>query len=294
MIGETVQELAPGVFVATGFRRVNVGAVLTDDGFVLIDTPPYPDDALAWREQLAAISPKPVVAIVNTDCHRDRVLGNGWFEPRVIAAHEETITALRSLPAAFLDSAIDMLAASTSERAEFAGMRLLLPSVGFSQRLQLRYGGRVVQLLSMPGPTPGSLWVHLPEQRILFAGDSVVVDRHLHISNPVTKRWLDNLTELRRTRFAVDVIVCGRGRLADKGATEPISQYLRVARRRVLSVFNAGRPRADTSALVPELIELFPFDYDDAEEVQRRVKAGLERIYEEFKLGDRNNDTNNR
>jgi len=293
-MGETVPELAPGVFVETRFRRVNVGAILTDDGFILIDTPPYPDDALAWRAQLEAISDRPVAAIVNTDFHRDRVLGNGWFEPRVIVAHEETIAALKSLPAAFLDAAVDALAASAGERGGFAGVRLALPSVGFSQRLQLRYGGRAVHLLSMPGPTPGSIWVHLPEQRILFAGDSVVVDRHLHITNPVTKSWLDNLTELRRTRFAVDVIVCGSGPLADKDATDPISAYLRVARRRVLSLYNAGRPRADTSALLPELLELFPYEREDADEVQRRVKAGLDRIYEEFKLGERNNEAGGR
>lgn len=282
-----MQELAPDIFVETGFRQVNVGAILTGNGFVLIDTPPYPDDAHYWREQLASISDKPIVAIVNTDCHRDRILGNCWFDAHVIVAHDDTITQLRNLPATYLESSIEALAVSGLERGGFSGTHLRLPTVGFSRRMQLRYGGRQIPLLSMPGPTAGNLWVHLPEQCILFAGDSIITDQHPYISSSCTKSWLDGLTELRRARFNADKIVPGRGSLVDKSATEPISNYLRLARRRVYSLYRAGRPRADTSTLVPELLELFAYAKDDIEEIQRRIKGGLDRIYEEFKANDK-------
>jgi glyoxylase-like metal-dependent hydrolase (beta-lactamase superfamily II) len=285
-----VQELAPGVFVETGFRRVNVGAILTDEGFVLIDTPPYPNDAHYWREMLAAISDRPVLAIINTDCHRDRVIGNCWFDARVIVAHDDTIAQMRNLPTSFVDAALDTLTISPHERGIFSGAQLRIPSIGFTRRMQLRYGGRTIPLLAMPGPTSGSLWVHLPEQRLLFASDSVIVNQHPYISSPCTKDWLESLTMLRRARFPADLIVPGRGPLVDKDATEPLSNYLRLARRRVHSLFHAGRPRADTSTLVPELLDLFPYQEDDLENVQRRIKGGLDRIYEEFKSNDKAND----
>jgi cyclase len=281
-----VQELAPGVYIETGFRRVNVGAILTEAGFVLIDTPPYPDDAHAWREMLAAESHKPILAIVNTDCHIDRIIGNGWFDARVIVAHEETIARLENLPPSFMDSAIDSLTHNMVERNSFAGVQLRIPTVGFTYRMHVRYGEYSIPLLAMAGPTAGSLWVHLPEQRIVFVGDSVVADQHPYISSPCTKNWLESLTILRRSRFAANWIVPGRGPLVDKDATEPISEYLRLARRRVQSLYRAGRPRADTSTLVSELLDLFPYDDSDPETVQRRIKAGLDRIYEEIKATD--------
>jgi cyclase len=282
-----VQELAPGIFVETGFRRINVGAILTGEGWVLIDTPPYPDDANRWREMLQSISEAPICAIVTTDCHRDRFLGNSWFDTRVLVAHSESISHIRSLPTAFVENAIESLVSDSVERSRFGSVRLRLPNVGFTRRMQLRYGGMEIPLLAMPGPTAGSLWVHLPEHGILFTGDSIIVDQHLYISSPTTKEWLENMTNLRRSRFAADVIVPGRGPLTDKSATEPISNYLRLARRRVHSLYRAGRPRADTSSLVPELLPMFPYAPAEIERVQRRIKAGLDRIYEEFKLGDR-------
>lgn len=282
-----MQELAPGIFAETSFRRINVGAILTGDGWVLIDTPTYPEDAQRWREMLLSVSDAPIAAIVTTDCHRDRFLGNSWFEPRVIVAHTETIGHIRSLPAAFIEGAIEALAQDTTERHQFANVRLRLPTIGFNRRMQLRFGGLEIPLLAMPGPTSGSLWVHLPEHGILFTGDSIIVNQHLYISSASTKDWLENLTNLRRSRFTAEVIVPGRGPLTDKSASEPISNYLRLARRRVHSLYRAGRPRADTTSLVPELLPLFPYQAHEVERVQRRIKAGLDRIYEEFKLSDK-------
>lgn len=285
-----MHELAPGVFAETGFRRINVGAVLTDDGWVLIDTPPYPEDAQRWREMLLSVSDAPICAIVTTDCHRDRFLGNSWFEPRVIVAHAETIAHIRSLPTASVESAIESLAQDATEQHQFANVRLRLPGIGFNRRMQLRYGGLEIPLLAMPGPTLGSLWVHLPDHGILFTGDSIIVNQHLYISSASTKDWLENMTNLRRSRFAAEIIVPGRGPLTDKSATEPISNYLRLARRRVHSLYRAGRPRADTISLVPEMLPMFPYHEHEVERIQRRIKAGLDRIYEEFKLSDRLSD----
>jgi cyclase len=285
-----VQELAPNIFVEMSFRLVNVGAILTDDGFVLIDTPPYPEDARYWRDQLAAVATKPILAIINTDGHRDRIFGNGWFNPNVVVAHDETIVQLKNVPNTFIESTIDALTHNALGRNSFAGIQLSLPTVGFTHKMQLRYGNWSIPLLGMAGPSTGSLWVHLPEQRILFVGDSVITDQHPFITSSCTKTWLENLSVLRRARFAADYIVPGRGPIVGKSATEPISNYLRVARRRVQSLYRLGRPRADTTTLVPELLELFPYDENDLDQVQRRIKAGLDRIYEEFKVLDKEND----
>lgn len=289
-----MRELAPGVFVETGYRLVNVGAILTADGWVLVDAPPYPRDAQHWRHCLEGIAPLPARALILTDGQRDRLLGACWLGARTIVAHEDTLQQMTNLPQAFLDSASDALASSALEREQFAAVRLLMPNAGFTERMQLRFGAWPISLLAMAGPTLGSVWVHLPEQRVLFAGPGICVDEHPYIASCHTKDWLENLTELRRPRFAADSIVPGRGPVVDKSATEPISNYLRVARRRVFSLYRAGRPRADTAALVPELLEMFPYDAGDIENVQRRIKSGLDRIYEEFKTSDRVNDQSSR
>jgi glyoxylase-like metal-dependent hydrolase (beta-lactamase superfamily II) len=279
------------VWVETGYRLITVGAIQTETGWVLIDTPPYPRDAWHWRETLADIAPLPVLAVVLTDGHRDRLLGTCWFGAPTVIAHDETLAQMTALPSTFLDSVIETLARTPAEREQFASARLVMPTITFSQRMILHYGACHIALLSMPGPMAGSIWVHLPEQRVLFMGDSLSVDEHPYISGPHTKEWLDNLTELRRPRFAADRLVSGRGPVVDKDATEPLSNYLRLVRRRVQGLYRAGRPRADTASLVPELLTVFPYDPADSENVQRRIKSGLDRVYEELKANEKGGDS---
>lgn len=286
-----MQELAPGVWVETQYRLITVGAIQTEAGWVLIDTPPYPRDTWHWRETLANIAPLPVLAVVLTDGHRDRLPGTCWFGAPTVIAHDETLAQIAALPSTFLDSVAETLARTPAEREQFASARLVMPTITFSQRMILHYGACHIALLSMPGPMAGSIWVHLPEQRVLFMGDSLSVDEHPYISGPHTKEWLDNLTELRRPRFAADLLVPGRGPVVDKDATEPLSNYLRLVRRRVQGLYRAGRPRADTASLVPELLTIFPYDPADSENVQRRIKSGLDRIYEELKTNEKGGDT---
>ena len=280
-----MDEIKNGIYASTQLRRVTVGAILTDEGWILIDTPPYPNDARYWRERLVHEHPLPILFVINTDHHRDRILGNHWFQAPVVA-HQYTSQAVRSLPGTFLENAVDALATSDEERRTFAGLKLVPPDITFSERLYIKRGGRVVTLLSMPGPTPGSTWVHFPDERIVFTGDSVVVGVHPPMAHASTKAWLDSLTALRRARFAADVIVPGRGPLTDKTFTTPVSEYVRVARRRVYSLFRAGRPRADTTTLVPEFMALFPVRDSSLEDIQRQIKSGLDHIYEEFKAAE--------
>ncbi len=281
-----MQEIKPGtgIFVSTTFRRANVGAVQTDDGWILIDTPAYPEEARRWRAQLLRYDPAPVRYVINTDHHRDRIIGGHWFEGHVLG-HRHTSDAIRALPNSFVDQAIEALARDETERASFSGVKLKKLDASFSRRLYIKHGGRTVLLLSMPGPTPGSTWVHFPDARIVFTGDSVVVGTHPYLSHAVSKAWLDSLTALRRARFAADVVVPGRGPVTDKTATVPVSEYLRLARRRVSNLYRTGCPRSDVAALAPEFIDLFPLG-GPYEDIQRRVKSGLERIYEEYKIAE--------
>ncbi len=279
-----MQEIKPGIFVSTAFRRVNVGAILTDDGWVLIDTPPYPHDARRWRAQLAHRDPSPIRYVINTDHHRDRILNNAVYGGHVVA-HRHTADAIKALPGPFIDQAIEALARNETERTSFAGTKLVLPAVSFTKRLFIKQGGRVIPVVNMPGPTPGSAWVHLPEHKIVFTGDSVVVDVHPDLSHADSKSWLDSLTMLRRKRFVADIVVPGRGPVTDKDATNPVSDYVRLARRKVLNLYREGRPRADMASLVSDFADLLPFD-EPFEDIQRRIKSGLEHIYEEYKLAD--------
>ena len=51
-----MREISPGIFVETDQRGANYGAVLTDDGVIIIDTPIVPRQATAFRDELRRVA----------------------------------------------------------------------------------------------------------------------------------------------------------------------------------------------------------------------------------------------
>ncbi|MER3458458.1 MAG: hypothetical protein C4309_07370 [Chloroflexota bacterium] len=278
-----MEQIAPGIYVETSYRAVNVGAIVTDRGLIVVDVPPFPTDARRWRLRLAQLNPSRILFVINTDGHRDRVMGNHWFDAPVIA-HETVGEKLRSYNGAFPQAFIDALVARDPEAAEdLAHVRVVVPEVTFSRKLTLHIGGRTVVLMHMPGPTSGSIWVMCPTEAVVFTGASVVCGVHPNLMEAETKAWLESLVELRRDRFRARIVVPGRGPITDKSATEPVSNYLRQIRTRVRSLVQAGRPRSEAASLVAEFLPLFPISEETRDRTQRRLKTGLERVYEEIK-----------
>jgi cyclase len=277
-----MQQIAPGIFVEIKFPGANVGAIATPDGFICIDTPPYPADARAWRDALLQQPPGKILFVVDLDHHRDRVLGNMWFDAPIIT-HEFTNEKLHSYGHNFPQLIVDALAARRPDAAaELAKMRVIVPQITLTRRLTIHRGLRTVTIMHMPGPTLGALWVHCPEEGVLFTGDSVVIGTHPWLAEADTKAWLDSLASLRRERFPVNTLVPGRGPVGDKSLATNTANYLRTVRNRVRGLVQSGRPRSDTGGLVADLLRQYPINTEARERVQRRIKTGLDHVFDEL------------
>ncbi len=276
-----MEQITPNVYIENGYHFVTVGAILTADGWIGIDTPPLPNETRAWRQALHEISPVPFRYIINTDHHRDRVIGNAWFGAPAVA-HRASARILQEMEPGVITQAAIELGFGDSERAMLSNIKLVPPQIAFSDSLHLVGDDYDIELVSKPSASLGSLWVILKKQKIIFAGDSIVVGRHPYIHDGASKSWLDILRLLRLERYDGWKVVSGRDGLVDRAETAPLSDYLRTARRRMTSICRADRSRSEIGQLVPEFMELFPYSADDREQIQRRVKVGLEAIYEEL------------
>jgi glyoxylase-like metal-dependent hydrolase (beta-lactamase superfamily II) len=278
-----MQKLAKDVYVESGFSGVTVGAVVADSGIVCIDAPTHPADARRWRLKLNQLSQKPVLYVINLDHHRDRVLGSQWFEAPVIA-HEATSERLRQLPELFKGAASEA-GADADLAAEVGGVRLVLPQLTFSGRMALAVDGHVLNLVARPGSAPGAIWVELASERIVFTGDAVTLGVPPPMQEANLEDWLANLAELRRARYPASVIVPGRGAPTDKKGLKPMEDFLKLVRRRVGALARGKKTRADAAALAETLLAQFNVPAAMREHYARRLRAGLEHLYDQAAAG---------
>lgn len=278
-----MNQIAPNVYVSTEYAYVNVGCIVGPSGVVAIDVPTLPGDTLAWRREISELTDRPIVYTALTDAHPHRLLCASMLEAPIVAskaAYEHAADYSRG----FWRNVVRRLKRDHSpHEAALRSIEPGLPTLLFSDGLTLHKGGIDVMMESAAGAAPGSGWVRLEDANVLFLGDTLVVGRPPVMEEcPDTKAWLDTLTMLRRPRFSDVTFVPGRGGIGGQSATEPLSEYVRLARRRIRSLHRAGKPRDEVVDLVDELLAVFPLSDEERSRFRRRARNGLKRVYDEL------------
>jgi cyclase len=278
-----MRELAPNVFVETEFHGANVGAITTGEGVILIDTPMLPDDAAAWLEEIRKRTGERILYIINTDHHRGHIIGNQYFPMATVIAHEFAWKNMKSYGDSFRTRLLNLYRNRMPEAAEEwqQNLKIREPEITFSGRTILFKGDKEIHLLPLGGHTPATTVVYLPEDGLLFAGDLVVTDRPPFLSQGDTKEWLTALTYLRKLQY--DVLIPGHGELSGKEATEKMSEFLRIVRRKVRSAHRAGLSKTDTARSLKHLIHYWPIPPFEKPKADRRFKSSLSRVWNEMK-----------
>ncbi|MFC3682449.1 MBL fold metallo-hydrolase [Hydrogenophaga luteola] len=216
------QPVAPGIYAFIGEKsgrtyaneglNANIGLVVTPAGALLIDSGASWQGAQQLHAAVKKVTDQPVKWVINTGGQDHRWLGNGYF----IAQGAEVI-AHASGKADLLARGGDHLAAlQPALKEKLDGTVPNLPTrwlTGNDETLNL--GGMAIEVKHRGGAhTPGDLMVWLPQQRVVFSGDIVYVDRMLGVI-PVshTGRWLQSFAAMEALQPAR--IVPGHGEVCD-------------------------------------------------------------------------------
>lgn len=277
-----MEQIAPGVHVHLGFRGCNVGLIETEIGNILVDTPIVPADNYAWLDYIRRLTGvKPILYVINTDHHRGHMLGNQFYEAPVIA-HELAWKNMRGYGANFCQRVIDSFKREPEIQAQFTDIQIVRPTITFDKRLDIEHGGRNVRLIHVGGHTEATIVVWLPDEKILFAGDTVWGDQHPYMAQANSKQWLEALSYVRKLN--PQIIVPGHGSLYSPEVTIPQSEYIRLVRRKVRMCFRKGLTKQEAaSALVKGFVPYYPVPPERRGKIEAQIKQGINRVYNEYK-----------
>lgn len=160
---------------------------------------------------------------------------------------------------------------------DFTNIKAALPTSTFSGRLPLEVGGRQVMLIDVgPAHTAGDLVVHLPDARIVFAGDIL-----FHGTIPVlwdgsSRNWVKACERILDLK--AETVVPGHGPITDLNGVDAVRKYWQFLRTAVRRHFEKGRPPTATAALIARSEEYLkqPFAKWDGQE---RIVINVHAIY---------------
>ncbi len=275
-----LQEIANKVFVKLDYEGANVGCILTDAGAIVIDTPIIPEEAKHWAKTVSELTDT-VLYVFNTDHHRGHIMGNQFFDAPILA-HEGAWKEMVNYKDTFIDRTKNLFKKRGDVQKQFDQIRIIKPELCFSGRLIMMRGKRELHLVHLGGHTPATSGLYLPQERILFTGDLVVINEHPSLGQCNSEEWLGKLRWLRRQRYYQ--VVPGHGALCNVEESEPVSEYIWAMRDKVRNQYKAGRTKAEAAVVISQMIDYFPYRPGEKSIIEKRIRAGVSRVYDEMKM----------
>lgn len=216
-----MEKVTENVFAETKLRGCNPGFVVTSDGVVVIDTPQLPTYAVKMREE--AEKHGPIRYLINTEHHVDHIFGNYFFRGAgTVISHIEVYKEFMKVtpeinPYEYAKEALptddpEGEALCPNEKTYFADMNK--PTITFDGNMTLRVGNTTFEMIYTPGHTLGQIAVYIPEERVMFTGDTIFHGcQTWHYASDI-ETWIKSLEVLKS--LDVDYIVPGHGPVCDK------------------------------------------------------------------------------
>jgi cyclase len=122
-------------------------------------------------------------------------------------------------------------------------------TVVFTGDLTLHVGDHTIRCLWTPGHTPGQLAVHVPEERVVFTGDTIFSNCQTWLMTSNVDQWLEALERIRALDD-VDYVVPGHGPVVDLKYVETQRAVLMTWKAAVADAVARGLSREETIASV--------------------------------------------
>ena len=211
-----MERVTPTVFTDTTLRGCNPSFVVTSDGVVVIDTPQLPTRAVAMRAE--AESHGPLRYLINTEHHVDHIFGNYFFQGACPVVEHRGVFDNFMVVTPDLDPyeyAREAIPTDDPDGAEIFPDRETYyadpnkGSIVFTGDLTLSVGDRTFRILHTPGHTPGQVAVHVPEDRVVFTGDTVFCECQTWLMTSNIDQWIAALDRIGS--LDVDHVIPGHG-----------------------------------------------------------------------------------
>jgi cyclase len=241
------KKVADDVYAFIGkLNDANALIVVTPQGVVVVDTGNNPPETRLLQQFIRSVTAQPVRYVIITQNHGDHTGGTPLFAPpATVVVHDQVAKDW----ATWKPHQIKSWRLRFRERADaMKDVHPLDHVVSFGDRMTLRLGGKIIELLYVDDPhNPGDIAVWLPESGVMHAGFVGYITRHPDIrpdySHGTTGgmlRQLDVFSALKPR-----VMIPAHGPLGDVKDLHALTDYLLLARKKVLAMLQQGLPLAD-------------------------------------------------
>jgi len=268
-----MQEITNNIYIEDQFHGVTLGVIVTPRGLIQIDAPPSPEDARSWRAALMNLGGGMERVLINLDAHPDRTLGARSMDCTVIA-HEKTANTFRTRPNTFKAQG-EETGADWESIPGLGSVRWSPPEISFLDQMTLHWGDTPVLLEHHAGPSSGSIWVRLPEEKIVFVGDAVLKNQPPFFAGANLTDWLTALNLLLEPEFKGYTIISSRGGIVTTNIVKAQLDFIKHVNDKLDKITAKKVNPAAIEKMVTSLLTSFKAPAARQKQFAQRLRYGL-------------------
>ncbi len=269
-----LQEIIPGYYVYLhGDDRpgvsstFNSGVIVTEDGVVVMDALGSEAIAQKVRKAISQLTHKPIRFLIISTPHKPFTGGLAVYADAYKIAHENTGEDLAKLLKADPE----------------AVRKVKMPQQTFSRRTTLFLGGKEIRVMHLGrAHARGDTIVHIPEDRIVFMGETYYFNEFPYISQGYSAEWMRVLEDAEK--LEADIFVPGHGFLPrDLGKTRAgLRDHWQILK----DVRDAVKRQIERGASEEEALAAIHLpQFKKFKGYQRAFEIAVRRIYRELTVG---------
>jgi glyoxylase-like metal-dependent hydrolase (beta-lactamase superfamily II) len=146
-------------------------------------------------------------------------------------------------------------------------------------QLTLHWSDTPIILESHTGPTPGAIWVILPDEKIVFVGDAVLKSQPPFLAHADLPSWIETLKILQEPEYKGFTIVSGRGGVVTSQAVRNQIEVLKRINEKVEKIGKKKTTANVTDKLADQLLKSFRAPAARQKQYSHRLRYGLHHYY---------------
>ena len=284
-----MEEIAENVYIEECFPRVVLGALKLDHGMLIVDSPFRIEDVQSWKSKLSHLGAGRERLLIIMDAHIDRTIMAQAMEIETLA-HESTVGIIRNRTASSKSQELEIGPDWTGTELP-PGIRLIKPHITFTNEVQVHWEGDPLVISHMSGAHFAGAWLRYDAQKVIFVGDSVVLNQPPFFAKADLTTWIEDLEWLGSDRFKNFKIISGRNGLIQSSSIRTMSALLNEAKERIDELAEEEMPLASVPELADHLLKKINCDPQLRDRYYLRLTRGLEQYIKRHML---NSETDNK
>jgi len=277
-----MEQIAKNIYIETGFPGVVLAAIRLKEGLLMVDSPFQLESQRIWLSNVNDLGSGVKRLLIMLDTHVDRTLGLRAMESLVVG-HVNACDIIKKRSTTVRGQDLDV-GAECESYAFPLNIRWKVPDMTYSESLYIHWDDDPVILAYHPGAHQAATWLQYDAEKIVFVGDSVMVNQPPFLQRSDLELWINDLENLLSDSFKGYKIISSRNGLVSKKLIDKWMKFLILVKDTIEEVASQSGETSDLIAEVPNLLKKLNFNKNLSRLYSDRLTWGLETYFNQHFL----------